>query len=108
MVEFYADLFFARFACCGYDSYFNQKSVCCQITIYDKRFYLGEKEAAVSNRTVLFRETPMTVLGTPVTVGEPAREVSLSTSFVDSFNLLGDTAGKVRLVSVIPSIDTGV
>ncbi|MCX6049944.1 MAG: thiol peroxidase [Chloroflexi bacterium] len=62
----------------------------------------------MSNRTVLFRETPMTLLGTPVTVGGPAPEVSLSTSFVDSFKLLGDTAGKVRLVSVIPSIDTGV
>jgi len=62
----------------------------------------------VTNRTVLFRETPMTLLGTPVAVGEKAREVTLSTSFVDSFKLLGDTAGKVRLISVIPSIDTGV
>jgi thiol peroxidase len=50
----------------------------------------------------------MTLLGTPVAVGDKAREVVLSTSFVDSFKLLGDTAGKVRLVSVIPSIDTGV
>lgn len=50
----------------------------------------------------------MTVLGTPVAVGEKARDVALSTSFVDSFWLLGDTAGKVRLISVIPSIDTGV
>lgn len=62
----------------------------------------------MTNRTVLFRETPMTLLGTPVAVGEKAREVTLSTSFVDSFKLLGDTAGKVRLISVIPSIDTGV
>jgi thiol peroxidase len=50
----------------------------------------------------------MTVLGTPVTVGEPAREANLSTSFVDSFQLLGDTQGKIRLISVVPSIDTGV
>jgi thiol peroxidase len=50
----------------------------------------------------------MTLLGTPVSVGEQAPEVALSTSFVDSFKLLGDTAGKTRLVSVIPSIDTGV
>ncbi len=62
----------------------------------------------MTNRTVLFRETPMTLLGTPVAVGDKAREVTLSTSFVDSFNLLGDTADKVRLISVIPSIDTGV
>lgn len=62
----------------------------------------------MTNRTVLFRETPMTLLGTPVAIGEKAREVTLSTSFVDSFKLLGDTAGKVRLISVIPSIDTGV
>ena len=62
----------------------------------------------MSNRTVLFRETPMNVLGTPVAVGNKAREVTLATSFVDSFKLLADTAGKVRLISVIPSIDTGV
>lgn len=62
----------------------------------------------MTNRTVLFRETPMTLLGTPVAVGEKASEVTLATSFVDSFKLLGDTAGKVRLISVIPSIDTGV
>ena len=62
----------------------------------------------MTNRTVLFRETPMTLLGTPVAIGEKAREVTLSTSFVDSFKWLGDTAGKVRLISVIPSIDTGV
>ncbi|MFN8486960.1 MAG: thiol peroxidase [Caldilineaceae bacterium] len=62
----------------------------------------------MTNRTVLFRETPMTLLGAPVAVGDKAREVTLATSFVDSFHLLGDTAGKVRLISVIPSIDTGV
>jgi thioredoxin-dependent peroxiredoxin len=62
----------------------------------------------VSNRTVLFRDKPMTLLGSPVAVGDQAREATLSTSFVDSFQLLGDTAGKIRLVSVIPSIDTGV
>lgn len=62
----------------------------------------------MSGRTVLFRETPMNVLGTPVVVGAKAPEATLATSFVDSFNLLGDTVGKVRLISVIPSIDTGV
>jgi thiol peroxidase len=62
----------------------------------------------VSNRTVLFRDKPMTVLGTPVAVGDKARDVTLSTSFVDSFQLLGDTTGKLRLISVVPSIDTGI
>lgn len=62
----------------------------------------------MTQRTVLFRETPMTLLGTPVNVGDQAPDVALSTSFVDSFKLLGDTAGKTRLISVIPSIDTGV
>jgi thioredoxin-dependent peroxiredoxin len=50
----------------------------------------------------------MKVLGTPVAIGERAREAKLSTSFVDSFQLLGDTEGKIRLVSVVPSIDTGL
>lgn len=50
----------------------------------------------------------MTVLGAPVAVGDRAREATLSTSFVDSFDLLGDTQGKIRLISVVPSIDTGL
>ena len=62
----------------------------------------------MSERTVIFRDQPKRVLGAPVAVGEPAREVKLATGFVDTFDLLGDTQGKIRLISVVPSIDTGV
>jgi thioredoxin-dependent peroxiredoxin len=70
--------------------------------------FQSAKESFVTERTVLFRDQPMHVLGTPVAVGDQAREAKLSTSFVDSFHLLADTAGKIRLISVVPSIDTGV
>jgi thiol peroxidase len=77
-------------------------------TILVRDAHLSQRILLVSERTVLFRDKPMSVLGTPVAIGERAREAKLSTSFVDFFNLLADTAGKVRVVSVIPSIDTGV
>ncbi|MBV7333196.1 thiol peroxidase [Chloroflexi bacterium TSY] len=60
-------------------------------------------------RSVTFQgETTLDVSGTPIVVGEKAREVSLSQDLGSPFNLLGDTAGQVRLVSVVHSIDTGV
>lgn len=63
----------------------------------------------MSNRTVtLGGETTLTVEGTPIAAGDKAREVTLSDGLGSTFDLLGGTAGKVRLVSVVPSIDTGI
>ena len=62
----------------------------------------------MSSHTVSFRNADLAVNGTPVAVGDQARDVKLSDGLASSFNLLGDTAGKVRLISVVPSIDTGV
>ena len=62
----------------------------------------------MSERTVAFRDTQLTVLGDTLKPGDKAPEVELATGFLAKSKLLADTAGKIRLVSVVPSIDTSV
>ncbi len=62
----------------------------------------------MSERTVAFRDKQLIVQGPALKPGDAAPEVTLSTGFLATSNLLADTAGKVRLVSVVPSIDTSV
>ncbi len=63
----------------------------------------------MSYRTVTFlQDTELHLEGTPIAVGDEAREVTLSASLADSYHLLGDSVGLIRLVSVVPSVDTGV
>ena len=62
----------------------------------------------MSERTVAFRDKQLAVQGPELTPGDAAPEVTLSTGFLATSHLLADTAGKVRLVSVVPSIDTSV
>ncbi len=63
----------------------------------------------MSNRTVtLGGDKTFTLRGDALSVGDKAPDVELPDSLLSTSKLLGDTVGKVRLVSVIPSIDTGV
>ena len=63
----------------------------------------------MSGRSVtLGGTTTLDVSGSPISVGDKAPEVTLASSLTDKYKLLGDSAGKVRLVSVVPSIDTGI
>lgn len=62
----------------------------------------------MSNYTMEFRSKQLEVVGTHLTPGMKAPEVALSNGFASKVDLLGSTAGKVRVISVIPSIDTGV
>ncbi len=63
----------------------------------------------MSERTLPFGSDGMVhLVGSPVTIGDKAPEVRLSDGAMSSYDLLGDSAGKVRLISVVPSIDTGV
>jgi thiol peroxidase len=63
----------------------------------------------MSNRTVtLGGETVLNLKGNPISVGDKAPEASLANGLGTSYDLLADTAGKIRLVSVVPSIDTGI
>ncbi|MEJ5247435.1 MAG: thiol peroxidase [Caldilinea sp.] len=62
----------------------------------------------MSERTVAFRDKALSVIGPELKPGDRAPEVELSTGFLAKSKLLADTAGKIRLVSVVPSIDTSV
>lgn len=62
----------------------------------------------MSERTVAFRDRTLTVIGPELKPGDRAPEVELSTGFLSKSKLLASTAGKIRLVSVVPSIDTSV
>jgi thiol peroxidase len=62
----------------------------------------------MSDRTVAFRDKQLDVAGAPLQAGDKAPEVTLHTGFLSSVPLLETTAGKVRLISVVPSIDTSV
>ena len=52
--------------------------------------------------------TPLTVLGSKVSVGAVATDVELLEYVLCPFKLLADTAGKIRVISVVPCIDTGL
>ncbi|WP_040229195.1 thiol peroxidase [Bhargavaea cecembensis] len=56
---------------------------------------------------VTFQKNPVTLLGTEVKVGDQAPDFTVLKNDLSPFTLK-DTEGKVRLISVIPSIDTGV
>lgn len=60
------------------------------------------------NSVTLQGDTTFEVSGTRVSVGEKAPDVALRSGLGDDSMLLGDTTGKARLISVIPSIDTGI
>jgi len=62
----------------------------------------------MSARNVSLRDNTFTLKGEEVQVGAKAPDVTLADGLLTKFNLLGDTAGKTRLISVIPSIDTGI
>jgi thiol peroxidase len=56
---------------------------------------------------VTFKGTPHTVLGNQVSVGEKAPDFKLVANDLSEVTL-GDSAGKTRLISVVPSLDTGI
>lgn len=63
----------------------------------------------MSERTgeLTFKGGPLTLLGSRVAVGAPAPEFTLLANDLSPVTL-ADSAGKVRLLSVVPSLDTGV
>lgn len=54
-----------------------------------------------------FKGNPITLIGPEIKVGDQAPDFTINKSLVDSVSLK-DFAGKVKLISVVPSIDTGV
>lgn len=57
--------------------------------------------------TVLFRGNPVELAGTPPQVGDQAPAFDLVNNSMEQVHL-SDTDGKIRILSVIPSIDTPV
>jgi thiol peroxidase len=54
-----------------------------------------------------FKGAPLTLLGPKIKVGDKAPDFSARTQDLQPFSL-GDTKGKIRLFSVVPSLDTPV
>lgn len=57
--------------------------------------------------TITFKDNPMTILGNEVQVGQEAPDFTVLANDLSEFRL-ADSQNKVRIISVIPSIDTGV
>lgn len=57
--------------------------------------------------TVTFKNNPVTLLGKEVAVGDVAPDFTVLANDLSPVTL-ADSKGKIRLISVIPSIDTGV
>ncbi len=56
---------------------------------------------------VTFKGNPLTVNGEQLSVGDQAPDFTLIGNDLSPVSL-GDSAGKVRLISVVPSLDTGI
>ena len=54
-----------------------------------------------------FKGNPLTVIGNQLSVGDQAPDFSLTANNLAGITL-GDSDGKVRLISVVPSLDTGI
>jgi thiol peroxidase len=57
--------------------------------------------------SITFKNNPVTLLGNEVKVGDTAPEFTVLANDLSPVTL-ADSKGKVRLISVVPSIDTGV
>jgi len=56
---------------------------------------------------VTFKGNPLTIIGEPLKVGDKAPDFSLLANNLSPVTL-ADSAGKTRLISVVPSLDTGI
>lgn len=62
---------------------------------------------AGEGQTVTFKGKPLAMAGTPVKIGDSLREVKLAKADLSLVSLT-DTRGKVRIISIVPSLDTKV
>ena len=67
------------------------------------------KESIISGdgNTVNMKGNPLELAGSEIKVGDPLPEVVLTATDLSPLNL-ADTRGKVRIISVVPSLDTPV
>ena len=65
------------------------------------------REIPTMATTVNFKGNPVELSGTPPQIGDPAPAFSLTNTQMEPVQL-SDSQGKIRILSVVPSIDTGV
>src|SRR5690625_3069187 len=70
----------------------------------DKRTKLGGR---IIVKQITFHNDPVTLLGTEVKVGDEAPDFTVLANDLKEVSL-DDYKGKIKLISVVPSIDTGV
>lgn len=58
-------------------------------------------------RSAAFKGNPITLVGPELKAGDKAPDFTLNKNLLESVQL-SDYAGKVKLISVVPSLDTGV
>ena len=66
----------------------------------------GSAEAG-TGKTVAFRGSPLQLEGTPIKVGDTLRDAKLATGDLKQVSLT-EGKGKVRIISIVPSVDTKV
>ena len=79
-------------------------------SFFYKNYTVADGSAvAGEGRTVLFKGSPLVLSGTAIKVGDPLREVTLTQMDLSPITIT-DTKGKgkVRIISVVPSLDTPV
>ena len=65
--------------------------------------------SAGEGHTVLFKGSPLALAGTGIKVGDPLRDVKLAQTDLSLVNIVETRGkGKVRIISVVPSLDTKV
>jgi thiol peroxidase len=84
-------------------------SACASIDSKNQFSYkdLPISKANAAGSTVAFKGTPQKLEGNTVRVGESLRDAKLTSSDMKPVSL-ADTQGKVRIVSIVPSVDTKV
>ncbi|MFO7173627.1 MAG: thiol peroxidase [Bacillota bacterium] len=55
-----------------------------------------------------FKGAPVTLVGPEIQVGQKAPDFTAVTTDLSTFSFLRDTAGKVRILAAVPSLDTPV
>ena len=69
----------------------------------------GGSATAGEGHTVLFKGSPLVLAGTGINVGYELRDVKLAQTDLSLVNIAGTKGkGKVRIISVVPSLDTKV
>jgi thioredoxin-dependent peroxiredoxin len=77
--------------------------------LYKNYSVAGGSAVAGEGHTILFKGSPLALSGTGVKVGNPLRDVKVTQTDLSLINVVETKGkGKVRIISVVPSLDTKV